>query len=61
MNKLVNTLSHIGDIAAIPMFGWAIHYFYTKKNKTIQENILLWLAVLGLIVDTFFTFHYLRK
>ena len=52
MNKFVNTLSHAGDIAAIPMFGWAIVYFYRKKHKTLEEKIL---------VDLFFTFHYLRK
>ena len=61
MNKFINTLSHVGDIAAIPMFGWAALYFYRKRNKTLQEKILLGLAVFGLLVDLFFTFHYLRK
>jgi len=61
MNKLVNTLSHVGDIAAIPFFGWATVYFYRKKNRTRQENILLGLSVFGFLVDLFFTFHYLRK
>ena len=61
MNKFVNTLSHAGDIAAIPMFGWAIVYFYRKKHKTLEEKILMVLAVFGILVDLFFTFHYLRK
>ena len=61
MNKFVNILSHVGDIAALPMFLWFTTYFYRKKHKSLEEKILLGLAVFGILVDLFFTFHYLRK
>jgi hypothetical protein len=61
MNNFVNTLSHVGDIAAILFFAWAAAYFYRKKHRTLEEKILMALAVFGILVDLFFTFHYLRK
>jgi len=61
MNNFINTLSHVGDIAAIPFFAWGAAYFYRKKHRTLEEKILLGLAVFGMLVDLFFTFHYLRK
>lgn len=61
MNNFINTLSHVGDIAAIPFFAWAAAYFYRKKHRTLEEKILMALAVFGILVDLFFTFHYLRK
>lgn len=53
-------LIHYADIVAIPCFLLLTIYFYRKK-RTFIENILLLFAISGLILDTYFTYHFLKK
>lgn len=57
----IQTLSHIGDILAIPFFLLLTVYFYQLKNKTILEYILLLFAVSGFVLDTLFTYDFLTS
>lgn len=62
MNKFIlNNITNIGDILAIPFFALLTYYFYTKNNKTFFENILFLFSFCGLIADIFFTYLYYNK
>ena len=52
-------LVRIGDIFAIPMFGWLIYYFWKIKNKTYEEYILYILVICGFIIDLSFSINYI--
>ena len=54
-----NNFSHYGDILAIPLFGISSYYFYTIKNKTTIEYILLIFSLLGFILDIIYTYIWL--
>ena len=60
-NKLINNISHYGDILAIPFFGLLTIYFYNIKNKTLLEYLLLLFSLSGFILDSFFTFLFFDK
>ncbi len=59
MNSILNTLGHIGDIFATPMFGIGIYYFYNIKNKTLIEIILFLFCIIGFGADLIFSINYL--
>ena len=54
-------LVHYADILAIPLFLLLTVYFYRKNNRSFIENILLLFAVSGLVLDTYFTYHFLNN
>jgi hypothetical protein len=60
-NKLINNISHYGDILAIPFFGLLTIYFYNLKNKTLLEYLLLLFSLAGFILDSFFTYLFFDK
>jgi len=60
-NKLINNISHYGDILAIPFFGLLTIYFYNLKNKTLLEYLLLLFSLAGFILDSFFTYLFFYK
>jgi len=60
-NKLINNISHYGDILAIPFFGLLSIYFYNITNKSIIEYILLFFSIAGFILDSIFTFLFYKK
>jgi uncharacterized membrane protein len=56
MNKAeLIEIVNIADLLAIPMFVLMIYYFIKKSNRNLIENILLLFAIVGLIVDLYFT------
>jgi len=55
-NYFVKNCSHYGDIVAIPFFGLSIVYFYTIKNKSVIEYILLFFSICGFILDILYTY-----
>jgi hypothetical protein len=60
-NKLINNISHYGDILAIPFFAFLTIYFYNIKNKTLLEYLLLLFSLAGFILDSFFTYLFYKK
>jgi len=61
MNKLVNLLSHYGDIIAAPCFLLLSIYFYNMKNKSLLEYFFLFFTTIGFLVDLTFSFFFLKK
>jgi uncharacterized membrane protein len=61
MNKLVEKFSHYADVIAIFLWIFLIHYFYSIKKKTNKEKFALFLVVSGFVLDTLFTFFYIRS
>jgi hypothetical protein len=59
MNKLINKITHIGDILAIPFFALLTYYFYNIENKNVIEYILFLFSIFGLVIDTIFTYFFL--
>ena len=56
----ISSLSHIGDILAIPCFAILSYYLYNIDNKTYVEYLLLAFSVAGFILDIIFTtIHFL--
>jgi RsiW-degrading membrane proteinase PrsW (M82 family) len=55
------TLSHWGDIAAIPFFFLLSLYFYQIPYKTPYEWVLFVFCVGGLIADIFFTYSFMTR
>ena len=53
-------LCHYADMLAIPFFFLMALYFYKKRNRTFFENILLLFAVSGLILDSYFSYYFLK-
>ena len=58
---MINNISHIGDIFAIPMFLLSSIYFYKIKNKTLVEYFLLIFSISGFILDILFTIWFFRE
>lgn len=54
-------LIHFGDSLAIPMFLLLSEYFYLKENKSILEYFFLLFALIGLTIDTYFTYLYVPE
>jgi hypothetical protein len=54
-------LIHFGDSLAIPMFLLLLEYFYLKENKSILEYFFLLFALIGLIIDSYFTYIYVPE
>lgn len=54
----ISSLSHIGDILAIPCFAVLVYYFYNIENKNVVEYLLLAFSALGFILDIVFTSIY---
>ena len=61
MNKLVEKFSHYADVIAIFLWIFLIYYFYRIKKKTNEEKFALFLVVSGFVLDTLFTFFYIRS
>ncbi len=57
----IQTLSHIGDILAIPFFLLLTIYFYQLKNKTLLEYVLLLFALSGFVLDSLFTYNFITS
>lgn len=54
-------LIHLCDVAAIPFFIILIIYFSSIKNKTYVEYLLLLFGIVGLVIDSIFTYKYVIK
>lgn len=48
------------DILAIPFFALSIIYFYRIKKKGIIEYILLVFSITGFIMDTLFSYLFIK-
>ena len=59
LNK--KSISHFGDLAAIPFFFLLISYFYYIENKTTIEWILYVFSICGFLADVVFTYIYFYK
>lgn len=57
--KMMNNISHIADILAIPFFALAVIYFYNIENKSNLEYLLLFWSICGLVLDILFTWQFL--
>lgn len=61
MNNVLNNISHIGDIFAIPLFLLTFLYFYEIEEKSLVEYILLFFSLSGLLLDSIFTFVWISR
>lgn len=52
-------LVHTADILAIPFFLITFLYFYSIKNKSLLEFVLMLFVLCGFIMDCIFTYQYL--
>ena len=59
-NNIIKCLCNYGDILAIPLFACLVYYFYHIENKSTFEYILFYFAIIGFVVDTVFTYIFLR-
>jgi len=59
MNKIINNLSHIGDLFAIPFFLLLTYYFYSLPEKSTLEYVLFAFSVAGFLMDVLFTCSFL--
>jgi hypothetical protein len=59
--KIMNNISHIADILAIPFFALSVIYFYNIENKSNLEYLLLFWSVCGLVLDILFTHQFLYR
>jgi len=55
----LHSMSHWGDLLAIPGFALLIYYFYNLEEKTILEYLLLLFSITALILDILFTYEFL--
>jgi hypothetical protein len=58
MSSFVNSISHFGDIFAIPLFALMIFYFNHIEHKTQIEYVLYFFSICGFILDIIFTYLY---
>ena len=61
MKKFASTISHLGDILAIPFFILLFIYFYNIENKTPLEYVLLLFSAGGAILDSIFTYFFMEN
>jgi hypothetical protein len=59
MNKLVEKLTHIGDMLAVPFFILLVIYFYNIKNKTPFEWLLFLFSLSCFFIDVTFSYFYI--
>ena len=59
--KQPDNFAHYADILEIPFFFLMFIYFARKSYTTHLENMLLIFSLIGLIVDTYFTWQFLTK
>jgi hypothetical protein len=59
MNKIINNLSHIGDLFAIPFFLLLTYYFYSLPEKSTLEYVLFLFSIAGFLMDVLFTCSFL--
>lgn len=57
--KLVDNISHYGDIMAIPFFLLLTIYFYRLDNKTNMEYVFLLFSLSGFVLDMLYTYLFL--
>ncbi len=55
---MIKNISNYADIIAVPFFALLTYYLYNLKNKTTIEYILLLFSILGLILDTVFSYFF---
>ena len=53
------SMSHVGDLLAIPFFFLLIVYFYYIENKSSFEWILYLFSICAFLADLLFTYIYL--
>ncbi len=58
---MIKNISNYADIIAVPFFALLTYYLYNLKNKTTIEYILLLFSILGLILDTVFSYFFLTQ
>lgn len=61
MNHVIEKMSHIGDIFAIPFFALLVYYFSNMEHKTTMEFALFLFSISGLVLDVIFTYFYLHR
>ena len=59
--KLMKSISHFGDIIAIPGFALLIFYFYNISEKTPLEWLLFVFVIGGFLADLLFTYIFLSN
>lgn len=52
---MLQLLSHIGDLFAIPLFALLTFYFYQIQDKNEIEWVLYVFGIAGFILDILFT------
>jgi len=58
MKPIINSISHFGDIFAIPLFALMIFYFNQIEQKTQMEYVLYLFGICGFVLDIIFTYIY---
>jgi hypothetical protein len=56
---MLDKISRVADVLAIPFWILLFFYFMTIENKTIVEYILLFFAMMGLALDTVFSLDFI--
>lgn len=52
------SISHYGDVLAIPFFLLSLIYFYRLEDKDMTERALLMFSLAGFILDLAFTYQH---
>ena len=60
MSKIINNISHIGDIFAIPFFLALIYYFSNLPDKSVFEYVLFGFSIAGFLLDILFTCLFIK-
>ena len=55
MNRISNSLTHIGDMVAVPFFLLLSIYFYYIENKTNLEYLLFVFSLSCFFIDVTFS------
>jgi hypothetical protein len=59
MNKIINYMTNVCDIFAIPLFVLMFYYFYNIDEKDMLEYILFGFSIFGIFADTIFSCNFL--
>jgi len=56
---MIHSLTHYGDILAIPFFLALVLYFYRIEDKTFEEYVLFAFSCCGFAIDLLFSVAFL--
>lgn len=60
-NEFIFKLSKIADVSAIHFFSITSYYFHKKSKRTKTEIFLYLFSLIGVVVDSIFTFNYILE